>query len=642
MPDITAQDLGDLASQVAAHFTQRIGLIGELAALKVAAAASKPDDYPLSSDPYSLEGVLAGGFETLPTSARDAASVRALERVSTVSSDRTARFGNLAAIDLTSAIAVDAQADSLPAPEAQRLPAEVIARLKADRPVTGQQQLRAAGDILRLQLRVPLVKCIDETSGFLGTESGHDEIFLGGSTVDAVGITGSVGPLLVGEQFEDGVEVRYDPPRVIAAFDTTSGSAWPKVFFATLVISEADNGGMSEFVDKLVQWVDEKVTAELGAAVGAAIGSVGGPAVAAIGAAIGAAVSALVDVFRDIWEDDMFEPGTFHIVVPSADSRFPGDQLHSVPDVIHFEGHGGQYDVFYDWNFEVEPVPPPVRGVIYAGNDNGELRWYRHDGRDDAIKQWAPAPTDAVGHGWADFKHVFPGGKGVIYAVQNEVIDPRTGQHSGGDLLWYRHDGRDDGTPPWSARSGKVIAFGWHVFRHVFADGDGIIYAVEPDGSVRWHQHDGREDGTRRWSPNSGTVVETGWNDLKFAFSGGDGIIYTVPNRSRDPRTGQHLGGDLLWHRHEGREDGSNRWAPGSGATVGNNWAEFPLVFGTDDGLIYAVNNRELDPVTGQQKGGDLLWYRHLGRLDGKFSWDPRSTTSVGNDWHQFRFAFAD
>ena len=91
--------------------------------------------------------------------------------------------------------------------------------------------------------------------------------------------------------------------------------------------------------------------------------------------------------------------------------------------------------------------------------------------------------------------------------------------------------------------------------------------------------------------------------------------------------------------------EGTRVWAfthIASGATVGNNWAEFAMVCGTTDGLIYPVTTREVDPTTGRQSGGDLLWYQHLGRLDGTFSWAPQSPTPVGNGWHQFRFVFAN
>jgi hypothetical protein len=55
-----------------------------------------------------------------------------------------------------------------------------------------------------------------------------------------------------------------------------------------------------------------------------------------------------------------------------------------------------------------------------------------------------------VGFGWSA-KQVFSGGDGVIYAIMNND-----------DLLWYRHDGRSDGSFKWASNAGKKIGVGWH------------------------------------------------------------------------------------------------------------------------------------------------------------------------------------
>ncbi len=133
--------------------------------------------------------------------------------------------------------------------------------------------------------------------------------------------------------------------------------------------------------------------------------------------------------------------------------------------------------------------------------------------------------------------------------------------------------------------------------REVFANGDGTVYAVMDDGDLLWYRHDGREDGTFRWAPNSGSKVGVGWN-VKQVFGGGDGVIYAIT-----------LTGDLLWFRHDGRFDGTFRWAPGAGNKVGAGW-DFKRVFSGDDGVIYAVTD-----------AGDLFWYRHDG---------PRTARSAG------------
>jgi hypothetical protein len=36
------------------------------------------------------------------------------------------------------------------------------------------------------------------------------------------------------------------------------------------------------------------------------------------------------------------------------------------------------------------------------------------------------------------------------------------------ELLWYRHEGREDGTGQWAATNGKVVGTGWN-FKNVFS-----------------------------------------------------------------------------------------------------------------------------------------------------------------------------
>src|SRR5829696_8793321 len=82
--------------------------------------------------------------------------------------------------------------------------------------------------------------------------------------------------------------------------------------------------------------------------------------------------------------------------------------------------------------------PTSVHGVSHALTSAGDLLWYRHDGRSDGSARWSGGNTFNVGTGWG-FKQVFSGDDGVIYGVREN-----------GELLWYRHDGRADGSARWS------------------------------------------------------------------------------------------------------------------------------------------------------------------------------------------------
>jgi len=60
--------------------------------------------------------------------------------------------------------------------------------------------------------------------------------------------------------------------------------------------------------------------------------------------------------------------------------------------------------------------PTSVQGGGYAATVDGELQWYRHDGREDGSMRWAANNGANVGHGW-NFKQVFSADDGVIYAI---------------------------------------------------------------------------------------------------------------------------------------------------------------------------------------------------------------------------------
>jgi hypothetical protein len=299
----------------------------------------------------------------------------------------------------------------------------------------------------------------------------------------------------------------------------------------------------------------------------------------------------------------------------------------------------------------IEPTFHAVGGITPASG--GNLKWARHVGREDGSFQWEG--PQKVGVGWADSKQLFSDGNGIIYRVTPIVpasLATGIGQGmrgqpaSGGDLMWYHHLGWDDGSFRWDGP--KKVGIGWGDFKQLFSGGDGIIYGVTPivpaslptgigpgmrghaasGGDLLWYRHVGREDGSFQWEGPK--KVGTGWGDFKQLFSGGDGIIYGVtpivptslptgigPGMRGNPASG----GDLLWYRHVGREDGSFQWE--GPKKVGTGWGDFKHLFCGADGIIYAVANND-----------DLMWYRHDGRADGSFRWATNSGGKVGNGWN--------
>lgn len=618
-------EVNEVADPRIQELAHRVALEARLAVEKVAASFADPGRYPITDDAVSIEQILLPRFVALPSSLKQAAATRALALMSESDAQRKARYGDLAAVDLTSGIGVDQQAGTLDFPERLKLaadhPVAVFVRRHGQPAIRMVLRQHSSG---RLEFRIHRVKCLDETDGFAGTELGEDEIYLGGSTVDATGNARLVEAFLVRDDFEDGGEQIYTPPRQSATFDLSAGTEFPKSYFVTLMLAEVDNGGLPELLENLLSWTKEKVTAALGAAIGAQVGASGGPVGAAIGAAVGAAVGLVFDFVREIWGDDAFRPATLRLDIPSHAARWDGDRSHSPEGSVRFRGHGGEYQVVFDWHIFGQVAidqPQVTRGIIYAveptrldprsGRLMGRhLLWYHHEGWSDGSFSWGVNSGAKIGTRWEGFARVFPGGAGVIYAVQEN-----------GDLLWYRHEGRSDGSFRWAGHSGAKVARGWERFVHVCPAGEGVLYGVDPTGALQWFRHEGHRDGGDGWAEGSGKVLRNGWS-YRHVFSGGDGVIYAIETTELDPRTGRLTGRNLLWFRHDGWRDGSDRWAPNSGSKVGRRWEGFSNVFGGSDGVIYPV-----------QPNGDLLWYRHEGRGDGSFRWAQDSGRKVGNGW---------
>jgi len=52
----------------------------------------------------------------------------------------------------------------------------------------------------------------------------------------------------------------------------------------------------------------------------------------------------------------------------------------------------------------------------------------------------------------------------------------------------------------------------------VVADSDGIIYAIRLDGELLWYRHEGRDNGSADWTEDVGRSIGTGWGDFLQVF----------------------------------------------------------------------------------------------------------------------------
>jgi hypothetical protein len=222
-----------------------------------------------------------------------------------------------------------------------------------------------------------------------------------------------------------------------------------------------------------------------------------------------------------------------------------------------------------------QPAAPvsaaPAATVFYAANRDGTLTEYRHANPESGgvAKQLAPS-----GAAWGGFDQIIPAGGNHLYA-----------RATNGDLLWFQHDGVNDGSNSW--RGPVKVGNGWQSFTQLVGGGNGVIYAIAPDGTLMWYRHAGFASG----DPNAWLgpkKVGSGWNSFKAVFSSGDGVIYAV---GRDDR--------LMVYRHLDPMNGEMRWS--GPVQVGTGWGGFAQLFSAGNGVIYGVAS-----------DGKISYYRHL------------------------------
>ena len=350
MADVTTKTIGEITDPKVRQVLTPILRQAELAAEKVAAHHQQPKSFTLPAATGSLETILAKRFAELPEAAKAKAATNAVKRLAEPAAVRAKRFGEIGAVDLASSVPIEEQAAKAGAAVAPAVKLTINDLAKALAVPKGV--VKGTFPALRqVELRLRRVRCIDETNGFFGSEAGADEISLGGSEVDETGDTRKISPFHVRNYGHDNESKTYEPPRRFTFFNLTEGTKFPKSYFVTMVLAEVDMGGLPEFVDNLYKWVKDKVVTALTAAIGAALGTAsGGPIGAIIGVAVGWAVGKAYEIFKSVWEDEIFTPVTARLDVPSASHRFTGGSTTSAVGTATFSGHGGKYDISYDWH----------------------------------------------------------------------------------------------------------------------------------------------------------------------------------------------------------------------------------------------------------------------------------------------------
>jgi hypothetical protein len=238
--------------------------------------------------------------------------------------------------------------------------------------------------------------------------------------------------------------------------------------------------------------------------------------------------------------------------------------------------------------------------IFYGTDASYNLKWYKHTGHWNGTFEWA-SDGSQVGTGWK-FRQVFSDGDGHVYYIADN-----------GDLYWNNHIGLHDGTFRWSQNSSAIVGKGWNVgYRAAFAAGGGVIYLINDKGDLFWYKHLGYQNGSSTWDPASGTKIGNGWNDFHAVFSGGNGVIYLLDKNY-----------DLFWYKHAGFATGVNSWYGGQSNKIAN-WKGKTVkqVFSTGWGHIYFID-----------AAGSLLYYNHMGFINGTGTWSKSSGNKVGTGW---------
>ncbi|MEV6305755.1 hypothetical protein AB0M02_40500 [Actinoplanes sp. NPDC051861] len=332
MADIIVTDQAKATDPAMKALTDRVATAVNAAATKATANMFEPARYPLPKQATSLEQVLRTGIQKLPAAARPKSKTNVLALVGNKAAWKK-QFGG---IDLGSAVAVDEQL------AATAEPLDLSSLQIAEDDTMSVDAMAAATPVNReLALRIHRVTCKDETS-----EIGKDEIYLGGTSVDENADTKTVKAFKV-DSFSTGKKKVYTPPRQFTFFNVREGGAkFPKTYTVVLVMIEHDMGDLAGFLNKLADAVRDRLRQEL-----VKLGTKG-PIEALIALGLSIVMDKVFGWLKSLWGDEVFNPRTLSVKLPTATHRFPGNSLDSPEGTLRYKGHGGEYEVVYDWQLK--------------------------------------------------------------------------------------------------------------------------------------------------------------------------------------------------------------------------------------------------------------------------------------------------
>jgi hypothetical protein len=362
-------------------FARRIFETICLSSVKVVANHKESRKYPVSPDPNSFENILLSRFKNLGVKRQDHIVKNPLHgKIMAEAHTKFRNYKNMKGVDITSTTSIEDQINDIgygiSTADITKFSSNIFSQLSTsqENEILGHFPTEASisGHVLpcnTLDLRIHETKCFDETGRSSGKwyelgERGSDLIHLGGTTIDATGVTKKVNEFRLGKYDDDDVSL-YDPPKIFSSFNLKEGTDWPKFYFATLVIAEKDWGGFADFLndltDEIEKYVVKKLAQELGIAIGVASGGIIG---ALIGLVVGWVVGEVLDWLQEAWSDDIFDATTICIEISKENPRFlvitgwdgfdgPKVELktNSRDNWLNFqsEKYHAHYNIRYDW-----------------------------------------------------------------------------------------------------------------------------------------------------------------------------------------------------------------------------------------------------------------------------------------------------
>jgi hypothetical protein len=215
-------------------------------------------------------------------------------------------------------------------------------------------------------------------------------------------------------------------------------------------------------------------------------------------------------------------------------------------------------------SFSHEKVYPPA--ILYLITKSGELQWYYNElsSQPGGSKDWRDPET--INNGWDDYVTAFNSGAAAMCTIQADGV-----------LIWHGCDGYMDGSPRW--RPAKRVGHGFQGFKSVFSGGEYVIYGIKHDGRVFWYRYIGAPTGGEDPDDWTGMIeVNRGWLDFRVVFSGGDGVIYAV-----------RPDGGLVRTVHKGYLSGTSDWE--AFVELDQGWDRYHHMVASVDGVIYAITN---------------------------------------------------